>query len=100
MTPEEEIVELKAKTASLENQIALVKKNLQIKDISEEELSEFKNRISHLENQISSMKHAIDAKGITTNPDYPPYIPWTTPNHVESMFSPSNWQRCISHQNK
>jgi hypothetical protein len=96
MTPEEEIIELKAKTASLESQIALVKKNLQIKDISEEELSEFKNRISHLEAQLSSLKHTIDTKNITTNPDYPPYIPWTTPSPVESLFSPAKWQKIPS----
>jgi len=93
MTPEEEIIELKAKTALLESQIALVKRNLQIKDISEEEISNFKDRISSLENQISSLKHTIDMKNITTNPDYPPYIPWTTPSPVESLFSPSKWQK-------
>lgn len=99
MTPEEEIIELKAKTVSLEKQIELVKKNLQIKEISEDELLGFKSRISNLENQISLMKHALDRKDIIKG-DYGPYIPWTTPQPVESMFTPSKWQHCISQQNK
>ena len=95
MTPEAEIIELKAKTAALESQIALVKKNLQIKEISEDELSGFKSRITYLENQISLMKHSFDSKNIVKGP-YGPYIPWATPQPVESMFTPSKWQHCIS----
>jgi hypothetical protein len=99
MTPEAEIIELKAKTAALESQIALIKKNLQIKEISEDELSGFKARIINLENQISLMEHAFDRKDIVKE-EYGPYIPYITPQHVESIFTPSKWQHCISQQNK
>jgi hypothetical protein len=99
MTPEAEIIELKAKTAALESQIALVKKNLQIKEISEDELSGFKARLVNLESQISLMKHALDRKDIVKEA-YGPYIPWKTPKPVESMFTPSEWQHCSSQQSK
>jgi hypothetical protein len=98
MKPEEEIVELKAKIASLENRIDLIKRNLQVKFISEQELDEYKERVHFLEDQMTSFKHARDTHGITTNPEYPPYIPYIGPTTVDSKFTPSGWQSCESHK--
>jgi len=99
-TPEEEITELRAAVASLESQLSIIKRNLQITSISDQELDECKSRIDGLEDQISLLKHINDRKGITTNPDYPPYIPYISSVPVNREYSPSGYQSCPSQQHK
>jgi hypothetical protein len=60
----------------------------------EEKNIELEKRISSLEGQIAFLKHALECKDIVKPTPYPPYIPWTTPTPVESMFTPSQWQ-CV-----
>lgn len=99
-TPAEEIVELRASVASLKSELDLIKRNLQIKTISDQEFGEYKERISFIEDQLSALKHSTATKNITSNPPYPPYIPYVAPSPVESEFSPSKYLHCKSQLNK
>jgi hypothetical protein len=96
-TPEEEITELRATVASLESQIELIKRNLQIKSISEQELDEYKERVHHLEDENAVIKHLIAKEHVISNPLYPAYYPYTTPVPVDSSFSASKYLSCKSH---
>lgn len=99
MKPEDEIVELKATIASIRNELDIIKRNLQLKSISEQEFDECKERIDFLEDQVAMFKHMNDVKGITTRPDYPPYTPYVIPTPTPSKFTPSGYLRCESNLN-
>lgn len=57
----------------------------------EEKIPILEKRIVELESQLAILKHAFATKDIIKT-TYPPYIPWTTPMPIETMFSPSKWQ--------
>lgn len=94
--PEEDIVELKAKLVLLENEIAILKRNLDMDKVSRNDFFDIKLRITNLEMGLSTLHNEKAKTGITTNPDYPLYTPWTTPKPTESLFSPSKWKYCES----
>lgn len=58
----------------------------------EEKNIELEKRITQLESQIAVLRHTLAMKDVIKPSTYPPYIPWTTPTPVESMFTPSQWQ--------
>lgn len=58
----------------------------------EEKIPMLERRIVELESQLAVLKHTLEMKDIIKPTTYPPYIPWTTPIPVESMFTPSRWQ--------
>lgn len=90
---DDEIIDLKAKFASLDHQIEMMKDTLRLRDIHYQEMDELKTRIDHLEDQIAAIKHHNDKERITTSPDYPPYIPYITPVPIESSYSRSLYQK-------
>jgi len=59
----------------------------------EEKNTELEKRIVFLESQIVELRHTLAIKDIIKPTKYPPYYPWTTPMPVESMFTPSRWQK-------
>lgn len=49
-------------------------------------------RLRLVESELAMLKHELEMKDIIKPSSYPPYIPWTTPSPIESMFTPSRWQ--------
>lgn len=64
---------------------------------TEDEINQLKQRIIFLEGKVASLEHELDKKGIIAPLKYPPYIPWTTPTPVDSMFSPSEFLKVVPH---
>lgn len=58
----------------------------------EDKIPMLEKRITELESQIAVLRHTLAMKDVIKPTTYPPYIPWTTPMPVESMFTPSKWQ--------
>lgn len=98
MTPEKEIIELKAQVTYLTSQLELIQQNLFVKNIAHQELDECKYRLDHIEDQIMAFKHTSDLQNIVSGPNYPVYFPYTAPIHVGSRFTPSRFLHCESHQ--
>lgn len=96
-TPEEEITELRAKTASLEAELASVQRKLIIVSIADQEVDEIKERMNFLEDQMAAFRHEKALKNISPSTDYTqPYIPYTTPVPTESKFTPAGYLHCES----